>query len=359
MGHFMTEDINFFDLTLEDLKQRLLSWDEPQFRAQQIWRGIYARLENHPNLLTDLPLDLRHRLTDAISFTSLHVDSIIHSKDGNTKKFLIRLSDNQKIEAVLMRFRQRRTACISTQVGCAMNCVFCATGQMGFVRNLTAGEIVEQVILIAREMAKEKDRLTNIVVMGMGEPFHNYQPTMQAIARLNDADGFNFGARRFTVSTIGLVPEIQRFTKEKRQVNLAVSLHAATNELRQKLIPINKQFPLEQLFKACRDYVHQTHRRITFEWALIHEVNDSLEQAQALIDLIRNLNCHINLIPMNPTRNFPGKATNQRQAEIIRDFLIARKINCTIRMRRGLGIQAGCGQLATRKKQNSLPASHD
>lgn len=352
----MTELTNFFDLTMEDLKQCVLSWGAPPYRARQIWHGMYGGLTANPELLTDLPLDLRSQLAEALSFSSMEITSTVVSKDGGTKKFLIRLADNHRIEAVLMRYRRRITACISTQVGCAMGCVFCATGQMGLKRNLTAGEIIEQVILIARRLANENERMTNIVVMGMGEPFHNYDATMQAVNRLNDPEGFNFGARRFTISTIGLVPGIVRFTQEKRQVNLAVSLHAATNELREQLIPVNRQYPLERLISTCSEYVRKTRRRITFEWALMHEVNDSLKQAQALINLIRGLNCHVNLIPMNPIHNFDGQATSQRQVEAFRDFLIERKIPCTVRMRRGIDIQAGCGQLATGENKRSLSA---
>jgi 23S rRNA (adenine2503-C2)-methyltransferase len=355
----MTELTNFFDLTMEDLKRRILSWGAAPYRARQIWHGIYGGLAANPELLTDLPRDLRSRLAEILSFASMEIISTIVSKDGRTRKFLIRLADNHRIEAVLMRYRRRITACISTQVGCAMGCVFCATGQMGFKRNLTAGEIIEQVILIARRLANDKDRMTNIVVMGMGEPFHNYEATMQAVNRLNDPEGFNFGARRFTISTIGLVPGIARFTQEKRQVNLAVSLHAATDELREQLIPVNKQYPLESLISTCREYIRKTHRRITFEWALIHEVNDDLKQAHALVNLIRDLKCHVNLIPMNPIHNFEGQATSQRQAETFRDFLIEHKIPCTIRMRRGIDIQAGCGQLATDENKRSLSTRFD
>ncbi|KPK89637.1 MAG: 23S rRNA (adenine(2503)-C2)-methyltransferase, partial [Anaerolineae bacterium SM23_ 63] len=214
------------------------------------------------------------------------------------------------------------------------------------------GEIVEQVIYFARHLAKEDLRLTNIVIMGMGEPFHNYQATMRTIKRLNDPTGFKFGARRMTLSTIGIVPMIERFAHEGHQVNLAVSLHAATNELRNELIPINQRYPLEELIPACREYVQQTGRRITFEWALIHEVNDGLDQAQALVGLIQGLNCHVNLIPLNPVPRYTGHASSQEHVESFRDFLNTHKIPCTIRVRRGIDISAGCGQLATENETN-------
>ena len=186
-----------------------------------------------------------------------------------------------------MRYSQRRSLCISTQAGCAMGCVFCATGQMGFRRNLSSGEIVEQVLFYARQLKEMGEQVTNVVIMGMGEPFHNYEATMQAIDRLNDPTGFNFGARRFTISTVGLVPAIRRFASEGRQVNLAISLHAADDELRSSLLPVNRKYPLAELLAACQEYVETTHRRITFEWALIQGVSDTLEQARKLAGLLQ------------------------------------------------------------------------
>src|SRR5689334_21732086 len=222
---------------------------------------------------------------EAYTFNSLSRLVGARSSDGQTAKYLFALPDARQIEAVLMGYDKRRTTCISTQAGCAMGCVFCATGQMGFRRHLSAGEIVEQVLVFARELRAENDHLTNIVVMGMGEPFHNYDATMAAVDILNDARGFNFGARRITISTVGLVPMIERFAAEKRQVNLAVSLHAATDELREELLPVNKRYPLAALFEAVRGYYSVTHRRVTFEWALILGKNDSPEQAAALARL--------------------------------------------------------------------------
>jgi 23S rRNA (adenine2503-C2)-methyltransferase len=231
-----------------------------------------------------------------------------------------------------------------------MGCIFCATGHMGFTRNLTAGEIVEQVIFIARHLHSTDERLSNIVVMGMGEPFHNYEALMQAISRLSDADGFRFGARRITISTIGIIPAIERFTLERSQINLAVSLHAATNPLRDTLLPINRRYPLEPLISACRAYVANTGRRITFEWALIKGLNDTLEQANSLISLISGLNCHINLIPLNPTTNYRAEPSSPESVQAFKDVLTARGIACSTRIRRGIDIHAGCGQLAIRNK---------
>jgi 23S rRNA (adenine2503-C2)-methyltransferase len=228
-----------------------------------------------------------------------------------------------------------------------MGCVFCATGQMGLKRSLTAGEIVEQVLYYARVLAEANDRLTNVVVMGMGEPFHNYQATMDAIDRLNDSRGFNFGARRFTISTIGLIPMIERFTQAALQVKLAISLHAATDELRDQLLPINRRYPLSTLMPACFAYIEATGRRISFEWALIEGVNDGLDQAEKLVQLVNGLKCHVNLIQLNPTNGYSGKATPLDRAKHFRDILTSHAIPCTIRSRRGIEINAGCGQLVT------------
>ncbi|MFQ5409345.1 MAG: 23S rRNA (adenine(2503)-C(2))-methyltransferase RlmN, partial [Anaerolineales bacterium] len=291
---------NIYDVSATELRNVLQGWGEPAYRARQLWNHLYQRNAGSLDEMTDLSKVLRQRLTETYSFGALEPVADLISTDGGTRKFLFRLADGRQIEAVLMIYRRRRTACISTQAGCAMGCVFCATGQMGFDRNLTAGEILEQVLWCARRLRERDDRLTNVVVMGMGEPFHNYDATMAAIDRLNDASGFNFGARRFTVSTVGLIPAIERFAAEKRQVNLAVSLHAATEDLRSALLPVNKRYPLRNLIPACRAYTETTGRRITFEWALIHDTNDSVTQARALAALVGGMPCHVNVIPLNP-----------------------------------------------------------
>ena len=227
-----------------------------------------------------------------------------------------------------------------------MGCVFCATGQMGFKRNLTSGEIVAQVMYYARKLHETGQSVTNIVVMGMGEPFHNYENTMAAVDRLNNSEGFNFGARRFTISTVGLVPMIKRFSNEKRQVNLAISLHAADDDLRLRMMPVNKRYDIEELLNACREYVEKTGRRVTFEWALISGINDTPEQARKLGVRLKGLLCHVNAIPLNPTAGYEGKATSHDRAIKFKETLEKAGIPCTIRIRRGIDIQAGCGQLA-------------
>lgn len=337
---------SIYDIDLPQLIALLESWGEPAYRARQVWQGLYQHLWHEPDQFTNLPRSLRNKLGDYFSFGRLTAEQTLYSRDRETQKILFRLPDQKAIEAVLMRYNRRRTLCISTQVGCAMGCVFCATGQMGFLRNLSSGEIVEQVLYYARQLQVEQEKVTNVVVMGMGEPFHNYEATMQAIDRLNHPEGFNLGARRFTISTVGLVPGIRRFTAERRQVNLAVSLHAADDELRSSLLPINRKYPLDDLIQACRDYVQTTHRRITFEWALIRDVNDSPEQANKLARRVKGLLCHVNVILLNPTHRYRGEATTCQRALAFEAELEGHGIPCTIRLRRGIDIQAGCGQLA-------------
>jgi 23S rRNA (adenine2503-C2)-methyltransferase len=335
-----------FDFSLSELTSLLLGWGEPVYRAYQIWHGLYKQFWNSPEQFTGLPASLRKQLEDKLQFEALTPIKTIKSSDGQTVKTLFRLSDGKAIEAVLMHYNRRNTLCISTQIGCAMGCVFCATGQMGFKRHLTNGEIVAQVMYYARQLQERSETVTNVVVMGMGEPFHNYENTMAAMDRLNDPDGFNFGARRFTISTVGLIPAIRRFTAEKRQVNLAISLHAAVDTLRTSMLPVNRRYPIDELLESCWEYVAATGRRITFEWALVNGVNDTSEQAHLLVKKIKGRLCHVNAIPLNPTLAYEGKATSRERANKFKEILEGYGIPCTIRLRRGIDIQAGCGQLA-------------
>jgi 23S rRNA (adenine2503-C2)-methyltransferase len=337
----------FYDLTFAELQEAVKAIGEPAFRARQIWQAIYADLIADPAEISTLSRPLRQKLASTFRFKSLEPLRILKSTDNQTVKTLFSLPDGNAIEAVLMYYEERQTLCISTQAGCAMDCAFCATGQMGFKRNLTSGEIVEQVLYYARILKRENKVVTNIVVMGMGEPFNNYDATLAAVDRLNDANGLNLGARRFTISTVGLVPMILRFAAEKRQVNLAVSLHAANDQLRSSLLPINQRFPILDLIQSCREYIAQTGRRITFEWALINGVNDRDSDAVELAVLLKGMLCHVNVIPLNPTTKFSGQATTHERAEAFKDILESRGIPCTIRLRRGIDIQAGCGQLAS------------
>ena len=357
-----------YDLDHSALAKLLKEWDEPAYRAKQIWQGLYQHLWDSPEQFTNLSKPLREKLSENVTFSPFKVKVYQDSSDGFTRKTLFELPDKNLIEAVLMRYgdpadnpqitpsapnsenlrgaKNRRTLCISTQAGCAMGCVFCATGQMGFKRHLSSGEIIAQVMYYARMLKTENQVVTNIVLMGMGEPFHNYDNTMAAIDRLNDADGYNFGARRFTISTVGLVPQIRRFADEKRQVNLAISLHAADDAARVSMLPINKKYKIEDVIDACHYYVAQTHRRVTFEWALINGVNDTPEVAKKLAARVKGLMCHVNAIPLNPTVGYTGQATSRERAAAFKAALEQAGIPCTIRMRRGIDIQAGCGQLA-------------
>ena len=349
-----------YDLSLSELASLLVAWGEPAYRARQIWRGLYRNFWKTPEEFTNLPASLRKKLTESLLFNNLVPVTTLRSSDGETLKTLFRLQDGKAVETVLMKYdpsvavhqahrdhpgQGRRTVCISTQVGCAMGCVFCATGQMGFKRHLSSGEIVAQVMYFARQLLAQGEVITNVVVMGMGEPFHNYENTMSAIDRLNDRGGYNFGARRITISTVGLVPAIRRFAAEKRQVNLAISLHAANDELRDSMLPINKSYPIDELLAACREFIAITGRRITFEWALVDGVNDTPEQAQLLARKLKGMLCHVNAIPLNPTYGYSGLATTRKHAQEFKEVLSRFGIPCTVRLRRGMDIRAGCGQL--------------
>ena len=357
-----------YDLDLPALENLFKEWNEPAYRAKQVWQGLYQHLYDSPEQFTNLPKSLREKLDEQLVFSPFKINTYLDSSDGFTRKTLFELPDKNLIEAVLMRYgdpadnpqitapapnsenlrgaKNRRTLCISTQAGCAMGCVFCATGQMGFKRHLSSGEIVAQVMYYARMLKDENQSVTNIVFMGMGEPFHNYDNTMAAIDRLNDKDGYNFGARRFTISTVGLVPQIRRFADEKRQVNLAISLHEVDNDKRLEIMPVNKRYNTDEVIEACKYYVDQTSRRVTFEWALINGINDTPEVAKKLALRLKGLMCHVNAIPLNPTAGYSGQGTDRQRANLFKETLEQAGIPCTIRMRRGIDIAAGCGQLA-------------
>jgi 23S rRNA (adenine2503-C2)-methyltransferase len=335
-----------FDLDYVTLQRLLNEWGQPTYRATQLWQGLYRQFWASPEEFSNFPAALRRQLHESFIFTNLSVERELRSDDQETIKALFRLPDGRPVEAVLMRYEHRRTLCISSQSGCAMGCVFCATGQMGFERHLTSGEIVEQVLYFARQLKLTGEKVTNVVLMGMGEPFHNYEACLSAIDRLNDPQGLNLGERRFTISTVGLIPKIRQFTEERRQINLAISLHAANDILRSSILPINRKYPIEPLIRACHEYVEQTGRRITFEWALIHNTNDTIEHARELARLLKGLLCHVNVIPLNPTQKYAGRATTHPRAVAFCAVLESAGIPCSIRIRRGIDIQAGCGQLA-------------
>ncbi len=335
--------IDLYGLSRDELAALLDGWGEPAYRARQLWAWLHERGAGSFDEMTDLPRALRQRLAEGATLGTLEVAAEQVSRDGTIKR-VYRLSDGQLIESVLMPYRDgRRTACISSQAGCAMGCVFCATGQMGFARHLSATEIYEQARRFADDLARRGERLSNVVLMGMGEPLHNYDAVVAAVRRLHGDLGI--GMRRITVSTVGLVPQIRRLADEGLPITLAISLHAATDEARSALLPVNRRWPLADLIDACRHYFDRTGRRITFEWALIAGRTDREDQARALGRLLRGLTCHVNLIPLNPTAGYDGAPTGAAAAERFVEVLAEHRVPATVRVRRGIDIDAGCGQL--------------
>ena len=317
--------------------------DQPSYRVDQVWTGLYRQLAA-PEELTSVPAAMRARLADAMPL-ALSLVTEQEADRGDTVKWLWALRDGTQVETVLMHYRDRSTVCVSTQAGCAMGCGFCATGQAGFDRHLTAGEIVEQVVRAARRARDGGRRLSNVVYMGMGEPLANYDPTWASIERLHEAVGLS--ARHLTVSTVGIVPGIRRLAAEALPVNLAVSLHAADDALRDELVPINRRYPLSTLLDACAGYLQAKGRRLSFEWALIDGVNDRDVDARQLVERARSLPlpAHVNLIPLNPTPGYAVRGTPARRVRAFRDLLVRGGVNATIRRTRGTDIDAACGQL--------------
>lgn len=337
--------INLYDFTIEELTAYLTDIGEKPFRAKQLWNWMYSRRVDTFDAMQNLPNSLIEKLRNNASLGTLEIVAHQSSQDGTDKR-LYRLHDGQLIESVLMPYDDdRRTACISSQAGCAMGCVFCATGQMGFSRNLTVGEIFEQAMRFARELEAEGERLSNVVLMGMGEPFHNYDATLATVRRLMTDLGI--GARHITISTVGLVPQIRRFADEGLQVKLAVSLHKADDEERSALMPVNRRWDIEELIEACRYYTHQTNRRITFEWAAIADENDTPAEAHKLGRLLAGLLCHVNIIPLNPTGGYSGLPADSENIDKFINILNHYGVSATVRVRRGIDINAGCGQLKT------------
>ena len=340
-----TQPINLHDLTLPQLTAVCQTWGYSAYHAEQIWVGLYRDDVTAINQFTYLRGDLQQKLTELATLTTLRQQIAIDSSDGLTRKFLLALPDGQTIETVLMQFKGRWTACVSTQVGCAMGCVFCATGQMGFTRHLTPGEIAGQILFVNRALAETGESLRNIVFMGMGEPLHNYDHTMSAIDILTDHKGLAIAPRHITLSTVGVVPGILRLAEEERPFRLAVSLHGATDADRQKLVPPARRWPLAELIDACRIYTLKRNRHIFFEWTLIEDENDTPEQAHALGRLLQTVDSHVNLIPLNPTVGYNGRPTQRPQVKQFQAILAEYGIPSTVRQRRGIDIAAGCGQL--------------
>ena len=348
---------SIFEPSKEELISFLAESGIKSYRANQLWRALYKDLCPSFDEMNTLPIDLRNHMKHNYNFGQLSLVIKKTSKDKSTDKYLWRLSDNKLIETVLMRYdddghrRKRRTVCISSQVGCALDCKFCATGQQGFSRQLSIAEIVSQVVNIKRELKAEEDHekkedySLNVVFMGMGEPLANYSRTIASAMRLNDSSGLGIGARNITISTVGLVPKILQLAAEPIQLNLAVSIHAPDNETRSETVPINETYPIEDLISACKIYIEKTNRKIFFEYVLLEGQNDTETHANKLALLLKPLLCHLNLIPVNPTANSSYKKSRSDRIKKFRRIIKNQGIASTIRMEKGIDINAGCGQL--------------
>ncbi|MBI2870050.1 MAG: 23S rRNA (adenine(2503)-C(2))-methyltransferase RlmN [Chloroflexi bacterium] len=349
------------DLTFEEMDALVMALGEPRFRAGQLRQWFYRRLAASFDEMTDLPLAFRQALAARAGLCCLKPLREVSGADG-TVKTLFALDDGKNLETALIPSRspakERHTLCVSTQVGCPVGCTFCATGRQGFERNLRRGEIIDQALYFARrlkEPGKGSDaaRITNLVFMGMGEPLLNYAAVWSAVETLNAPEGFGLGARNITISTSGIVPGIKRLAGEKLEVNLAVSLHAADDALRDSLVPVNRKYPLKMLLPACREYVEATGRRISFEYILFAGINDSVTQARRLAHLLARLNCHVNLIAANPTGNKTFRPPARQAILEFENELRRLGINATLRQSRGTDIDGGCGQLRSRQRANT------
>ena len=344
-----------YDLSLAELESHIEGLGARKYRARQVWEWAYRQFAASYDEMANVPARLRTQLAETLPFPELTVVREQAAVDGMTRKRLIRLHDGKLIEAVLMLYdprsdsRGRATVCVSSQAGCAMGCIFCATGQAGFDRNLTAGEIIAQIVGFAREQAaKGRQPLTNVVFMGMGEPMANYRAVWRAVETLHDPVGMNMAARHITISTVGLVPGIRKLAEESLQVGLAVSLHAPDEALRERLIPTAHRYPLPDILQACRDYTTKTNRRVTFEYCLMDGVNDSPEQARALAVALDGMLCHVNLIPVNPTPDDGIHRPSRGRTLAFQRELSSRGVGCTVRVEKGVEISAACGQLSAR-----------
>lgn len=343
--------VTFFDLPLEKLEERVVALGGKAYRARQLYSWTYGKLVAGYDEMTNVPAELREKLAADLPFGSMKLVRESASEDGETYKLLYSTFDGQFVETVLMLYPERATVCVSCQVGCAVGCAFCATGLGGLTRNLTAGEIVQQTVDAARRAHSLGRSLTNLVMMGMGEPLQNYAETMAFIGIINDERGLNFGARRITISTSGIIPRIDALAKESYQVNLAVSLHAPNNELRSTLVPINNRYPVEDLMAACDRYIAATGRRVSFEYALMSGINDADHIAHELGRLLRGRLCHVNIIPFNPVDVLRFERPTTSGIEHFADILRGEGIPTTVRYSRGIEIDAACGQLRAKHSE--------
>ncbi len=337
--------VGFHDLPFDELKVRLVEMGAPAYRAQQMFDWAYGKLVTSYNEMTNVPAPIRESLGEATPLQTMKLVRELVTDNGDTYKLLYQTFDGQLVETVLMLYPDRATVCVSCQVGCAVGCAFCATGLGGLTRNLTAGEIVQQTVDATRRARQLDRQLTNLVMMGMGEPLQNYAETMKFVGILNDPKGFNFGARRITISTSGVVPKIDALAEEPYQVNLAVSIHAPNNELRDTLVPINKRWPVEQLIAAIDRYTEKTGRRVSFEYALMGGINDDDATARELAELLAGRLCHVNLIPYNPVEMLDFTRPSPERIERFASILQNAGVPTTVRYSRGVEIAAACGQL--------------
>jgi 23S rRNA (adenine2503-C2)-methyltransferase len=340
---------SIYECTKEELSALLEG--EPRYRVEQLWRGLWTEGLSIGSITT-IPASLRARLTEEFP-PALEVANDVASDHGATRKWVFRLNDASTIETVLMHYEDRVTVCVSSQAGCAMGCTFCATGQAGFSGQLSVGQVLEQVMYAARTAAPS--RLSNVVFMGMGEPLANYATTVEVVKRLHDYKGMS--ARHLTVSTVGVAPAFERLANEGRPLTLAVSLHAANDDTRNELVPLNRRYPLDRLHEACVKWIETTGRRLSFEWALIAGVNDTDQAIDELARYANSLDAHVNLIPLNPTPGYLVMGSSAERVAQFRDGLRARGVNATVRNTRGRSIAAACGQLAsvTNAKRRSIP----
>ncbi len=331
---------NIYDLTLKELEDYLISIGEKSFRASQIYDGLYKKRLSSFDEITNISKELRQKLNNTFSLYKIKL--LIKQTGDNVNKYLFELEDGNKIESVLMFHDYGISICVSSQVGCNMGCAFCESGRLKKVRNLLAYEIVEQILLIEEDIKK---RITHVVVMGIGEPFDNYDNVLRFVRIINCNKGIDIGSRHITISTCGVIPGIKKFMKEDGQVNLAISLHAPSDELRSEIMPINKAYPLKELMEVIKEYISITNRRVTFEYIMLEDVNDSEKEALELVKLLRGINCYVNLIPYNETENIQFKRTKEWKILKFYDILKSNKINTTIRKEFGGSVDAACGQL--------------
>lgn len=346
--------VNLKGLELPEIEALVKAEKESSYRARQIFSWIYEKQVSSFEDMTNLSKESRKRFSEIWEIKKLEIARVQQSEDRDTAKYLFQLPDGDTVETVLMYFDNRLSVCLSTQVGCAYGCEFCASGVMGWKRHLEAWEIVDQFLQIQR---KQTERISNIVFMGMGEPLANYDNTLKALRLLHDPSGPGIGMRHMTISTVGLAPMIKRLADEGHPIRLAVSLHAPNDELREKLMPVNKKYKIADLMEACHYYQSKVKRRMTFEYTLIDQVNDSPSLAHEMVNLLRGLHCHVNLIPLNPMESYPHKAPPPGRVQAFQKILEDGGFPASVRQERGQDIQAACGQLRLRELKGFSPCA--